>query len=176
MSVLQAPRPPPLPEARWLGVQQPRFWTAPDRHRDKDADCRACAVPEYHTGCGDYLSADLLSWAPEFGYDLDEWQAWYLTESCGTKPDGKWAAFETMLIAPRQNGKNGAVEVREIGGLYLFGERMQIHTAHEFLRPPPSISGGSVTPLPTTMSCAAGSRPSPPATAMRRSSSAPPPP
>src|SRR5215472_7428103 len=88
------------------GQQEPRFWTAPARHRDKDPDCRACDNPGYACGCGDYQSSELLEWAPQFGYDLDPWQEWWLTEACGTRPDGKWAALEHMLICSRQNGKN----------------------------------------------------------------------
>lgn len=114
------------------GQQAPRFWTAPPRHRAKADGCPACADPAYSTGCGDYQSADLLAWAPDFGYDLDPWQQWWLTESLGTGPDGKWTAFECMLICSRQNGKNSALEVREIGGLFVFGEKLIIHTAHEF--------------------------------------------
>lgn len=37
-----------------------------------------------------------------------------------------------MGVAPRQNGKNGIVVVRELAGLILFGERLQTHTAHRF--------------------------------------------
>jgi hypothetical protein len=114
------------------GAQRPRFWCAPPRHRDKDPDCRACANPAYACGCGDYQSADLLDWCTGFGYQLDDWQRWWLTEQCGTKPDGRWAAFEGMLICSRQNGKNENLAVRELGGLFLFGESMLIHTAHEF--------------------------------------------
>lgn len=35
-------------------------------------------------------------------------------------------------MAPRQNGKNVEVEIRELYGLYVLGEELQIHTAHEF--------------------------------------------
>jgi hypothetical protein len=115
-----------------LGSQEPRFWTAPPRHRAKDVNCAACATPGYATGCGDYQSGELLEWAEAYGYDLDPWQQWWLAEACGTKPDGTWAAREAMLIVSRQNGKNCVVEVRELGGLFLFGERLLIHTAHEF--------------------------------------------
>jgi hypothetical protein len=115
-----------------LGSQRPRFWTAPPRHRKKDPDCPACQRgTEYSCGCGDYQSQRLLDWSSEF-YDLDEWQNWWLSEACGTRPDGRWAAFETMLICTRQNGKNVALEVRELGGLYILGESTLIHTAHEF--------------------------------------------
>jgi hypothetical protein len=115
-----------------LGSQHPRFWTAPPRHRHKDPSCVSCAVPGYAAGCGDYASSELLEWSAGYGYDLDPWQNWWLTEACGTNPDGRWTAFECMLIVSRQNGKNQCLEVRELGGLFLLGERMLIHTAHEF--------------------------------------------
>lgn len=128
----------PLPDGTLLpgplyGDQKPRFWTAPPRHRLKQDGCRACASgAEYTCGCGDFQSTDLLDWSGQFGYDLDDWQSWWLTEATGTKPDGRWAAFECALICSRQNGKNAALEVRELGGLFVLGETMLIHTAHEF--------------------------------------------
>jgi hypothetical protein len=115
-----------------LGSQHPRFWTAPARHRAKDPSCAACQVPGYTTGCGDFASSEMLEWASGYGYELDPWQSWWLTEACGTNPDGRWSAFECMLIVSRQNGKNQCLEVRELAGLFLLGERMLIHTAHEF--------------------------------------------
>jgi hypothetical protein len=60
-----------------------------------------------------------------------------------------------MLQAERFS-KNQDLEVRELGGLYLFGESLIIHTAHEFLRRPGSISAGSATPSTAMTSCAAG--------------------
>ncbi len=120
-------------EGELMGSQLPRLWTSPERHRVKDPDCRTCNQRGYpRLGCGDYASAELLQWAPSCGYDLDLWQRWWLTEACGVKPDGRWAAFEVGNICSRQNGKNQLLEVRELGGLFLFGEQMIIHTAHEF--------------------------------------------
>jgi hypothetical protein len=115
------------------GSQSPRFWTAPPRHRDKQLDCISCAVPGYKSGCGNHAAEELIDqWVPHYGYDLDPWQRWSLTEMLGITPDGKWAAFESALIVSRQNGKNVILEARELGGLFLFGESMIIHTAHEF--------------------------------------------
>jgi hypothetical protein len=115
------------------GSQMPRFWTAPLRHRVKEPGCKSCAKGGYSSGCGNYAAEELLDqWAPNYGYDLDPWQQWCLTEMCGVRPDGRWAAFEVANICSRQNGKNQMLEVRELGGLYLFGESMIIHTAHEF--------------------------------------------
>src|SRR5215831_9805315 len=114
------------------GVQEPRYRTAPPRHRDKDPGCLPCLNPDYACGCGDYQGTDLLAWCTGFGYDLDPWQEWWLGELCGTTPDGRWAALENLLIVSRQNGKNQCLEVRELGGLFVFGETLIIHTAHEF--------------------------------------------
>jgi hypothetical protein len=52
--------------------------------------------------------------------------------ACGETADGRWAATEVGLVAPRQNGKNGVLMVRETAGLVLFDERLQTHTAHRF--------------------------------------------
>lgn len=46
--------------------------------------------------------------------------------------DGKWAALEAAGVVPRQNGKGAIMEARQLAGLFVFGERLQIHTAHEF--------------------------------------------
>lgn len=93
--------------AALIGTQRPRLWTAPDRHRELTEGCPSCGDPEYKgAGCGDYLSTDVLAWAQGFGYELDDWQQWVLTEGLGTKPDGRWASFENAVILSRQNGKN----------------------------------------------------------------------
>ena len=119
------------------GSQEPRFWSAPPRHRKKEPGCETCSRWTggiyARIGCGDYAATELLrEWAPYYGYLLDPWQRWWLTEATGVRPDGRWAAFEVAGIVSRQNGKNTALEIRELGGLFLFGESMIIHTAHEF--------------------------------------------
>jgi hypothetical protein len=118
------------------GTQLPRLWTAPPRHRDVDPSCPSCTrgvKNGYASGCGNHSAEELIDqWAPCYGYELDPWQDWGLTEMCGITPDGRWSAFEAAIIVSRQNGKNQMLEVRELGGLFLFGETMIIHTAHEF--------------------------------------------
>lgn len=54
-----------------------------------------------------------------------------LAGALGERADGKWAAFEVGLDAPRQNGKGSILESRELAGLFLFGEELLIHSAHE---------------------------------------------
>ncbi|MGQ4548292.1 hypothetical protein ACUH96_00880 [Dermabacteraceae bacterium P13077] len=51
-------------------------------------------------------------------------------QSMRTRPDGKWAAFESALVANRQNGKSFWTEVRMLAGLFLFGERRILFSAH----------------------------------------------
>ena len=55
-----------------------------------------------------------------------------LTNSLGERPDGRWAAFEIGLVVSRQNGKGSLLEARELAGLFLLGERLIVHSAHEF--------------------------------------------
>jgi hypothetical protein len=114
------------------GSQRPRFWTAPPRHVTATAGCPACANPDYASGCGEYASDEMLDWCPGIGYELDDWQQWWLRQLCGVQPDGRWASFENYLVVSRQNGKNECLAVRELAGMFIFGERMIIHTAHEF--------------------------------------------
>jgi phage terminase large subunit-like protein len=67
------------------------------------------------------------------GLDLDPWQQYVLTESLGERADGRWACFEVGLIVPRQNGKGGILEARELAGLFLVDDdRLIIHSAHQY--------------------------------------------
>jgi phage terminase large subunit-like protein len=66
------------------------------------------------------------------GLDLDPWQQFALHGALGERPDGKWAAFEVGIEVPRQNGKGGILEAFGLAGLFLLGEQLIIHSAHEF--------------------------------------------
>lgn len=70
--------------------------------------------------------------AASCGLILDPWQAFVLDGGLGERYDGKWSAFEVALIVSRQNGKGSILEARELAGLFLFGERLILHSAHEF--------------------------------------------
>ena len=81
--------------------------------------------------------------AASCGLHLDPWQASFMDEACTyrretfTNPytgqtEYKWAATEVGLVISRQNGKGSILEARELAGLFLFGERMIIHSAHQF--------------------------------------------
>jgi hypothetical protein len=66
------------------------------------------------------------------GTRLDPWQRRVLRDGLGEKADGQWSAFEVAMILARQNGKNVVFEARELGGLFLLGERLIVHTAHQY--------------------------------------------
>ncbi len=66
------------------------------------------------------------------GLILDPWQEFAVHQFLGEREDGKWAAFEIACCVPRQNGKGGIIECLELAGLFVFGEKAVIHSAHEF--------------------------------------------
>lgn len=70
--------------------------------------------------------------ARSVGLQLDPFQELALMDACGCRDDGKWVAFEVGINMPRQNGKGGIIEARELAGVFEFGERLQMHSAHEF--------------------------------------------
>lgn len=102
-----------------MGCQEPTLWHRPD-------DAHASQVD------------DLLELADIAGLDLDPWQELCLREACHTrKPPRRnatprWSATEVVVDVARQNGKGDVKLVRQLGGLFLFGEWLQVHTAHEF--------------------------------------------
>jgi phage terminase large subunit-like protein len=74
------------------------------------------------------LAAGLAALA---GVGLDGWQRMALEAGCDRR-GGKWSAFEVGVICPRQNGKTVLLAIRELAGILLFGERLVIHSAHEW--------------------------------------------
>lgn len=96
-----------------IGSQEPRIELVPDARSRADAE-------------------DAIDLAAAAGLVLDPWQERVLRGSLGVNERGKWSAFRTALVVPRQNGKNAVLEARELAGLFLFGERLIIHTAHQY--------------------------------------------
>ncbi len=66
------------------------------------------------------------------GLNLDPWQQHVLDLGLSEREDGRWAAFEVAVNVPRQNGKGGIIEARQLAGLFLLGEKLILHSAHEF--------------------------------------------
>lgn len=89
---------------------------------------RVSSVPDYVSSAG----REAVEFCDSIGLHLDPWQRHVITESLGERRDGQWAAFEVGLLVPRQNGKGAVLEARELAGLFLFGEKLILHSAHEF--------------------------------------------
>jgi hypothetical protein len=93
---------------------------------------------------GGSLGDEAVDLALMAGLELDPWQQLLLREMCRVDPDTriwnpytsryeqKWQAFEVGVMVSRQNGKGSLLEARELAGLFLFGERVIIHSAHQF--------------------------------------------
>lgn len=99
-----------VPDGR--GVQRPRVFTA----------------PSYTSSAGQ----EAVELAAHAGLMLDNWQQFALHVGLGERPDGAWSAFEVAVNVARQNGKGGIIEARELAGLFLLGEKLILHSAHEF--------------------------------------------
>lgn len=100
------------PSGELLGQQEPRYRTFPDfEYTDGPAATKLAKVA---------------------GLILDPGQADVLYGWFGRTADDKWAASETAVIMPRQNGKGSILEAVVLAGLFLFKERLILWSAHEF--------------------------------------------
>lgn len=68
--------------------------------------------------------------ASGYGLTADEWQADLVTDWLGRDRFGRYVAGIAGISVARQNGKNGAIEIRELFGMVVLGEAF-LHTAHE---------------------------------------------
>jgi hypothetical protein len=73
---------------------------------------------------------DAIALGSAYGLIPDPWQEHVLRSWLARRPDKRWAASRAGLSVPRQNGKNAVVEVRELFGIVVLGEKW-LHTAHE---------------------------------------------
>src|SRR4051812_39799203 len=89
---------------------------------------RIASIPPSSSSAG----AEAVELARMAGLHLDPWQEFALEAALGERPDGRWSAFEVGLVVSRQNGKGSVLEGRELAGLFLLGERLIIHSAHQF--------------------------------------------
>lgn len=68
--------------------------------------------------------------AASYGLTPDPWQSLVIVSWLGRKPDGKLASGRCGLAVPRQNGKNGILEIVELFKMVVEGRKI-LHTAHE---------------------------------------------
>ncbi len=75
---------------------------------------------------------DALDLADSIGLVAMPWQRYVMTHALGERDDGTWAAKDVSVWVPRQNGKGTLIEIRVLAGLFLFGERLILWSAHEY--------------------------------------------
>jgi hypothetical protein len=85
-------------------------------------------VPPYETTAG----LEVIEMAKRAGLVLDPWQQLLIMHAFAEDPFGAWLCFEIAIIVSRQNGKGSILEAVELAWLFLFGERLIIHSAHLF--------------------------------------------
>lgn len=118
------------------GYQRPRIFHLPDVPSNEERN--AFGLPELGA-----MGREIKDLANVAGLVLDDWQAWCIENACEVRNESyhnpftkrrepKWAAFEVGLVVGRQAGKGSILEARELAGLFLFGERLILHTAHLF--------------------------------------------
>lgn len=90
---------------------------------------RILTVPPTRLSSAGQEAIDLAALA---GLKLDPWQQFVLDQGMGERADGNWSAFEVAVNVPRQNGKGAIIEARELWGLFIGGEKLILHSAHEF--------------------------------------------
>lgn len=100
-----------------VGVQEPRLRFLP---------------PEFDVGLSAERAADLVDVSEISGIVFDPWQVIGAELLTLTRSDGRWAAFEAFIAANRQQGKGTIIEGRQLAGLFVWEESLQVYTAHEF--------------------------------------------
>ncbi|WP_221689975.1 hypothetical protein [Gordonibacter massiliensis (ex Traore et al. 2017)] len=73
---------------------------------------------------------DAAELASAYGLSPDPWQEAVLDAWLGRDAADRYTATTCGLSVPRQNGKNGILEMRELYGMCANGEKI-LHTAHE---------------------------------------------
>lgn len=104
-------RPTELDPRRLQGIPRVRWIQTADNSNHNDAE-DACFL----AGC--------------YGLVPDPWQVEIVDSWLVRRPRGGWVHKRNGLAVPRQNGKNGALEVRELYGLVELGEAI-LHTSHQ---------------------------------------------
>ena len=85
--------------------------------------CHEPVGDDFHGGAAEIV-------ARNYGLSLDVWQQRVVKTWLLEAEDGRWSSSTAGLSVPRQNGKNAALEVRELYGMTELGEKF-LHTAHE---------------------------------------------
>jgi hypothetical protein len=90
------------------------------------------SVPRIHTPLNDLPSRghELIDLATEIGIELMDWQKFFIEHTHKVLPNGRWASPVNVGCVARQNGKSFLMQLRILGGLFLWDESLQIGSAH----------------------------------------------
>ncbi|WP_406365283.1 terminase [Streptomyces sp. NBC_00645] len=114
-----------------IGCQTPRIISTPHYRRIEKGRWSGVedqAALDFRSPAGQ----ECIELAEDSGLLLDPWQQLGLHHSLAEDHEGRWTSFEVVQNVTRQNGKGGSLEARQLGGVMLFGDKLVIHTAHEF--------------------------------------------
>lgn len=76
---------------------------------------------------------EAIDWVAKAGLIPDAWQADALDGMLAVHPDScKWVHFECAEWVSRQQGKGTILEIRALGGLFVFDEELIMWSAHEY--------------------------------------------
>lgn len=94
-------------------------------------DIRGCQFPSISVVQEGFTNdfEDAVSLARSYGLMADPWQGRVLQSWLAVRRNGLWASPTCGLAVARQNGKNACLEIRELFGLVILGERI-LHSAH----------------------------------------------
>ena len=89
-------------------------------------------TPRIHSKLNDLPSKgqELIDFAAEIGMELMDWQKFVAINAHKVKPDGRWHHSEIGLCLSRQNGKSTLMMVRILTGMFVWGEGLQLASAH----------------------------------------------
>jgi phage terminase large subunit-like protein len=72
----------------------------------------------------------MIDFATEIGLPLMEWQKFVAIHGHKVKEDGRWHSQLNNLCLARQNGKSTFMMLRILTGMYVWGENLQLTSAH----------------------------------------------
>ncbi len=89
-------------------------------------------TPRIHSPLNDLPSKgqEMIDFAAEIGIPLMDWQKFVAIHGHKVKPDGRWHHSEAGLLIARQNGKSTFMMLRILTGMYVWGENLQLSSAH----------------------------------------------
>lgn len=126
-----------------MGAQYPRLQVTPASALRNPPAAKQEDSHDLSLNLDNSRALEAIDLAALAGLNLDPWQCFVLEQILSIsdekfwnpqtgREENKWAASSYGLVVARQNGKGSILEARELAGLFLFGERTIIHSAHLF--------------------------------------------